>query len=85
MERGRGTQSRRSAPAASAEPNAQRQAGGSERSERRVRRGDIRDALEQDILTGRSRPGEKLDEQQLAKLGRLDSTLAELEALLTGG
>ena len=67
MERGRGTQSRRSAPAASAEPNAQRQAGGSERSERRVRRGDIRDALEQDILTGRSRPGEKLDEQALAR------------------
>lgn len=67
MERGRGTQSRRFAPAASAEPSAQRQAGGSERSERRVRRGDIRDALEQDILTGRSRPGEKLDEQALAR------------------
>ena len=38
-----------------------------------------------EVLAARAGKGEKLDEQQLAKLGRLDSTLAELEALLTGG
>ena len=36
------------------------------------------------LLQERAAKGETLDEQQLAKLEKLDSTLAELESLLTG-